>query len=249
MYWNTICFDLDNTLFSHEDAFEQAVQHTFYTMYQTNRTGDPFAEVDVKDWFRTFKYHSDLFWDYYEQNDWTHDEYRRKRFDETMEAFSLPCQKGDAERFHEQYEKVVADFCVPFEGVYHLLDRLQKEGIRLGIITNGRKVTQREKWKKLHLDTYIPEPHLIVSEEAAVEKPKREMFDYALQQLPGETAGCVFIGDSWELDVKGAVQAGWDAVFLNTRGEQRTTDDSPAAEHESFQETAHYLLRTLRLKG
>ncbi|SFP22073.1 HAD family hydrolase [Salibacterium halotolerans] len=249
MRWNTICFDLDNTLFSHEDAFEQAVKHTFYTMYQTGSTGNPFAEVDAKDWFRTFKYHSDLLWAYYEQNNWTHDEYRKKRFDETMKAFSLPYARGDAEQFHEQYEKVVADFCVPFEGVYELLDRLLKEGLRLGIITNGRTKTQRKKWQKLQLDSFIPESHLIVSEEAAVEKPEREMFDYALQQLQGETAGSLFIGDSWELDVQGAIHAGWDAVFLNTRGEERTTSDAPAAEHKSFQETARFLLQSLRLKG
>ncbi|MGY4690287.1 HAD family hydrolase [Salibacterium sp. K-3] len=249
MKWNTICFDLDNTLFSHESAFEKAVQYTFQTIYMPDGTEYPFAAVDVKSWFQTFKYHSDFYWGYFEDGNWTHDQYRKKRFDETMKAFDLPYQKGDAERFHKRYEDVVADFCVPFQGVHALLTILKEAGLRLGIITNGRIATQQKKLSRLGIDTFFPESHLIVSEKAGVEKPKKEIFDYALHQMQGDTSGALFIGDSWELDVAGSIHAGWDAVFLNTRGESRTTKDEPEAEHEAFQETARYLLRTLRLKG
>ncbi|MFZ4452030.1 HAD family hydrolase [Salibacterium aidingense] len=249
MRWNTVCFDLDNTLFSHEEAFERAIQYTFQSLYKNRRNKGKIPDVDVKDWFQTFKTNCDYYWDDFENNKLTREEYRKIRFDETMKAFGLPFQEGDAKQFHDQYEAVVARFSLPFNGLHHLLSCLRQAGIRLGIITNGKKETQTEKLKQLDVEKYIPLSHLIVSEEAGVEKPNKEIFDQALHKINGERKYALFIGDSWDLDVKGAIHAGWEAVFLNTRKEHKTSSETPAAECYSFQETSDFLLESLHLKG
>ncbi|WP_185819534.1 HAD family hydrolase [Salibacterium salarium] len=247
MRWTTICFDLDNTLFSHEAAFESAIQHTFQNKYlkQTELTN----EIDKKAWFDTFKKNSDYYWEDLEENKLTHDEYRKVRFDETMKAFGLPYHESDAKQFHDEYENVVVQYCAPYQGMHTLLRSLHQAGIKLGIITNGKQNTQERKIAQLETDTYIPPSHIIISEDVGIEKPDRRIFDHALNKMNGDRDRALFIGDSWELDVMGAIQAGWDAIFLNSRMEHKSSPDIPVAEHYDFLETTQFLLQSLDLKG
>ncbi|RSL30931.1 HAD family hydrolase [Salibacterium salarium] len=246
MRWNTICFDLDNTLFSHEKAFERAIQHTFENKYLKNKD---IPYVDKKQWFETFKRNCDYYWHKLEENKLTHDEYRKVRFDETMKTFGLPFGELDAKEFHDEYEDIVVQYSIPFQGMSQLLSSLYQADINLGIITNGRQKTQERKIKQLKTDDYIPRSQVIISEDVGIEKPDKGIFDYALNKINGDKSSALFIGDSWHLDVMGAIHAGWDAVFLNTRAETRSSSDIPVAEHYDFQETVQFLLQSLHLKG
>lgn len=91
---------------------------------------------------------------------------------------------------------------------------------QLHIITNGFETTQRQK---LHLcGLYDHFTHLITSEKSNSIKPNREIFDYA-RQLAGAGEGeCLMIGDALEIDVLGAMNAGWDAVYYNPSGTPHT---------------------------
>ncbi|MFB4164755.1 HAD family hydrolase [Alteribacillus sp. JSM 102045] len=250
MRWNTICFDLDNTLFSHEEAFEHAIMHTFEeTLKELNKSYDNLPPINIKEWFRTFKYNCDYYWGDFENNKMTHEEYRKIRFNKTMEAFGLPVGPKSAKQFHDQYEEVVVGYSVPFKGLHELLSTLNKTEIKLGIITNGKKETQERKVMQLEIEKYIPLEHVIVSEDAGAEKPEQEIFDHALEKINGEKYKALFIGDSWELDVQGAISAKWDAIFLNTRHEKRTDGYEPLTEHFTLSETAQFLYRSLHLKG
>ena len=53
------------------------------------------------------------------------------------------------------------------------------------------------------------------------EKPDRRIFDYAKTSMQLEDAEIWFVGDAYALDVKGAVNAGWNAVWMNRRGNMR----------------------------
>jgi len=52
---------------------------------------------------------------------------------------------------------------VPFNGVINLFDSIINKGAKIGIITDGRSVTQRNKIKSLSLDKYFD--IVIISEE------------------------------------------------------------------------------------
>ncbi|WP_158735103.1 HAD family hydrolase [Alteribacillus sp. YIM 98480] len=250
MLWNTICFDLDNTLFSHEEAFEHAIMHTFEeTLKELNQKYDDLPSINIKDWFRTFKYNCDYYWENFENNKLSHDAYRKVRYEKTMETFGLPVEPNSAKNFHDQYEEVVVGYSVPYKGLHELLNTLKDAKINLGIITNGKRETQERKVVQLDINKYIPFEHLIVSEDAGAEKPEKEIFDLALKKINGEENKALFIGDSWKLDVQGAIAANWDAIFLNTRNEKRTRGCPPFAEHFSLAETAQFLYRSLHLKG
>ncbi len=68
------------------------------------------------------------------------------------------------------------------------------------------------------LDKYISE--LVLSDDINVTKPDKRLFDYALQRVGGDAETTVMIGDNYDADILGAINAGWRTVFFNKRGEQ-----------------------------
>jgi putative hydrolase of the HAD superfamily len=50
---------------------------------------------------------------------------------------------------------------------------------------------------------------------AGVKKPHRDIFDFALSLANASREESIMIGDSYEADVIGAIEAGIEAVFFN----------------------------------
>lgn len=239
MRWSTICFDLDNTLYDHEKAFQKTIKAVFVSIRQQMNKEAPFVHEDK--WFEVFKYHCDLFWQEYEEGSLTQEQYRAKRYAETMHAFGLPSSRREALEFHQEYEQRLPEFSELFESVPGLLESLTKSNVRLGIITNGSEKLQKEKFYQLELDRWIDRRHLFISEMAEAPKPKAAIFDEALQLLDSREKRALFVGDSWAHDIKGAENAGWEAIYVNTRGEKAGPSAHPVKEFSEFNQAASYL--------
>lgn len=246
--WKKIFFDLDNTLYSHEYAFEKAIQDCYQDLVdEWIEKKISFKDVPLEDWFDVFKYFSDLFWITYEKKECTQVEYRRKRFLSTMQHFKLPCHASEADWFHEKYYDQANHYVQPYPGLYQLLQFLIDEKVELGIITNGRRKTQLEKFKKLRLYRYIKEENFYVSEELNLEKPDPTIFKQALGYEKPSNA--LFIGDTWEHDIVGAIEAGWQAIYLNTQNRPRTTAHQPLIELTQLTQILPYLISASKEDG
>jgi 5'-nucleotidase len=245
MRWQTICFDLDNTLFSHEEAFEKAIYFCFETLFKKYNYEN---KINLDDMFKVFKKNCDLYWDEYERGIITPKEYRRRRFLSTVSHYQMPFNYNDADEFHEHYYSIVDDFSEPYPKLYSLITTLVEASIKIGIITNGTVDTQYNKIKKLQLNNWIREDCIFISEEVNVAKPNREIFDLAKQKLHSKS-DYLFIGDSWEHDVVGSIEAGWDSIFLNTRNEERKTSHKPIEICSTLEEVAEIIYRENNLKG
>ena len=82
----------------------------------------------------------------------------------------------------------------------------------LGIITNGPSEHQWDKVRSLQAEKWIPHENIFVSAEL-------------------EDAEIWFVGDAYALDVEGAVNAGWNAVWMNRRKRE-----APESERQPEQE-------------
>mgnify|MGYP002084963818 FL=1 len=94
--------------------------------------------------------------------------------------------------------------------VAQLLGKLLESGCQLGIITDGRSLTQRNKIRALGLEKWINE--IVISEELGAEKPSPVGF----LQMQNRFASCqmVYVGDN---PTKGFVtpnRLGWITVCL-----------------------------------
>ena len=99
----------------------------------------------------------------------------------------------------------------PEPGAAACIRSLRQKGYFLGIASNMTLDWQMRKLEKIGLLPYF---HWIVSsEEAGIEKPHRGFFDLCLRYAGCGPQECVMVGDSLELDILGAENAGMRALW------------------------------------
>ena len=92
-----------------------------------------------------------------------------------------------------------------------VLDQLHQECV-LGIITDGRSLTQRNKMEALGLGAYIEHQNLHISEETGFDKPSLEPFRSLMKRYPD--SDYYYIGDNPTKDFVAPNQLGWTTVCL-----------------------------------
>ena len=95
---------------------------------------------------------------------------------------------------------------------------------KIGLITNGPSHIQRHKIERFGLAERMD--LLVVSEEFGVHKPDPAIFQHALAQLGVAADEALFVGDSLEHDLRGAMAAGLPFVWFNRYG-QTLPGDAP----------------------
>ena len=95
-----------------------------------------------------------------------------------------------------------------------LLEKLKRKKHPMGIITDGRSVTQRNKIEALKLNRYTS--HIIISEEFGEGKPSEKPFKYFMQVFGGHRY--VYIGDNYRKDFIAPNRLGWRTIALADNG-------------------------------
>ena len=120
--------------------------------------------------------------------------------------------------FLSHYREKVKSQVYPSEDLSNLLNTLKQRKIKLGIISNGILQDQIDVLERLNVTTYFDS--ILVSEELDIEKPEPEIFMISVQQLGLSENNVLYVGDKWESDIYGALNAGLQAAlsvqFRNT---------------------------------
>lgn len=102
------------------------------------------------------------------------------------------------------------------------LSKLKEEGFILGIITDGREITQKQKVEALELGKWIPLEMVVINEDKKYFKPNHWSFDKMMLKCfeKGVEADATFyyVGDNTEKDFLAPNQLGWDTVCLENNG-------------------------------
>jgi len=85
-------------------------------------------------------------------------------------------------------------------------------GYKLGIITDGRVISQKNKIESLGLRKYISEENCIISESFGYGKPSIEGYSFFFNKWG--TAKYYYVGDNISKDFIAPNQLGWDTVCL-----------------------------------
>ena len=118
-----------------------------------------------------------------------------------------------AKNMSDRFLDLLPTRTILFPHAIEILNYLTTKNYQLHLITNGFEKTQHSKLKYSGLDRYFTE--VITSEGSNSLKPNKAIFDYAFQKTGATPQESIMLGDSVDVDIIGAMNAGIDQVFIN----------------------------------
>ncbi len=122
-----------------------------------------------------------------------------------------------AERSANSYNAYRKKHLTLFPGARDVLLRLRAQGKALGLLTNGFSETHREKIALLQIGELFDA--IFIADEVGMLKPDPLLFAHACTELGVAPMYGAMVGDRYERDIRGALDAGMYAVWLNVRDE------------------------------
>ncbi|MFH1425053.1 MAG: TIGR02253 family HAD-type hydrolase [archaeon] len=187
-----IFFDIDNTLFYSREHSEHARKNAIQAMIKRGlKASEKEAYEELVKIVERLGSNSDA------------------HFNELVKKFNGVADWDIVTAGVVAYQEVAKYYLKPYSGVVRTLEELKKRGHRLGVISNGRSVKQREKLIKLGLQEFFEV--VVISEDIGVRKPEKEIFEKALELAKCSARDAIMVGDK-ESDIKPAKELGMVTV-------------------------------------
>lgn len=207
MKYKHLFFDLDHTLWDF-DANAKIALTEIYSFFNLEELGvKPFAEF-----YPHYLHHNDILWNRYHKGFITGEELKWKRMWRTLLEFKIADEKL-AKEMSAYFMEILPVKNLLFPHTIEILDYLREKKYGLHLITNGFEKTQWLKLRNSGLDPYFK--HIITSEASNSLKPCKEIFDYAMNKAGAFLSDSIMLGDNLDADIKGAMNAGMDCIFVN----------------------------------
>ena len=207
-----IFFDLDHTLWDFESNSKAAIAALF-----ARHDLNALVGTDADNFFIEYSRINDYYWTLFHKGEIDRDTLRYIRFRKSLEHFRCVIPEGLCDALALDYIELLPTQNHLLPGALETLDYLSGK-YELHLITNGFEKVQLQKIAKSGLQRYFK--HIVTSENAGYSKPQKEIFDYALKLSGGTLDNSIFIGDSPEADIQGAINAGMDHVHYNPMNKQ-----------------------------
>jgi len=225
---DVIFFDVDDTLFDQQEAHRRAL-HKIKNRYQV------FDGVDMDEIIQAFKEADrDAIEEF--RNSVPMKDLRWNRSERFLKKIGI--SEDFTETFHKQFYRIYPSIPVEIEGAKKLVDYLNSR-YELGILTNSTEEVQMKKLRALKLTEYFDK--FIFSEEVGSRKPDEEIFLHALGEVDKSGESCLYIGNSYRTDIKGAKKVGMRTGWLNRDGKQKEDGLEPDLEIRELSELIEIL--------
>ncbi len=207
MRYQHLFFDLDHTLWDFDSNSREALEDIYSSLSLKQAGVHDFSVFHTK-----YLAHNNRLWDKYRNGQIKVDELRWKR----MALVLLDFKIGDdvlARKMGNAFLEILPTKTLLFPDTVPILHYLRAKNYQLHLITNGFEKTQHHKLKSAGIDAFFQE--VITSEGSNSLKPHAEIFEYALLKTGAGKAESIMIGDTPEVDILGAINAGIDQVYVN----------------------------------
>lgn len=233
--YKAVFIDWDDTIGDFHGAAKLALQE----MYEKYHLSDYFASHE--EFVSLYKPHNIELWDQYGKDLVTKAFLRVDRFLwPLLHGSKVKGEKGKvkgenlcvlAEQMSEDFLHLTTKYFSLLPGAEELVRYLAKK-YPLTVVTNGFIEVQYEKFDKSGLRDCFA--HIVLSEEVGCQKPNPRIFEEALRMNGLQAEDVVMIGDSWNSDIQGAINAGIDQIWI-----RKSKDPLPEGQ------SATYLVQSL----
>jgi len=221
-----VFFDLDHTLWD----FDKNSALTFQKIFDLHQ-----VDIETGNFLRVYEPINLKYWKLYREEQIDKANLRYGRLKDTFDALNHHVEDELIHQLSIDYIEYLATFNHLFEGTIDLLNYLHPK-YELHIITNGFEEVQHKKMTLSNITHYFKT--ITNSEMAGVKKPNPLIFNHALQVAKAKPHESMMIGDSYEADILGALNVGYDAIFFNYNNE---TIDSNIKQVKDLLEIKMYL--------
>lgn len=146
------------------------------------------------------------------------------RFQKGFADVNYYITEREALRFNFHYQKMLYRLTLSKE-VKELLNFCKLNFDKIGIITNGPEIHQKNKIKKLKLTRWIDKDLEIISGIYKSDKPDLRLFEIAQEKSGASADQIIMIGDSQENDIIPAKKMKWKTIWLDLYSEDFTGAD------------------------
>lgn len=207
MKYQHLFFDLDHTLWDF-DANAKATLTDLYAVFELDKK----VAAPFEDFYRKYLYHNEILWDRYHNGLISAEDLKWKRMYRTLLDFKIGNEQLSKD-LSARFLDILPTKKILFPHTIEILEYLLAKKYTLHLITNGFEKTQWSKINNSGLSKYFT--HMITSEASNSLKPKKEIFEYALNKTGARLKESIMLGDNLEADIQGAINAGMDSVFVN----------------------------------
>lgn len=198
-----IFFDLDHTLWD----FDKNSNLTFIKIFKLNK-----LEIDIDVFLEAYHPINTNYWNLYRENKISKEKLRFYRLADTFKKLKIEVGDSMIRKLSFDYIDYLSDFNHLIPGAIEILEYLENK-YSMHIITNGFKEVQKKKLEKSTIAKYFKT--ITISEEVGYKKPSPIIFDYALKKANAINSNSLMIGDSYQVDILGAINVGVNAILFN----------------------------------
>ena len=208
--YKSLFIDLDDTVYD----FSAASRESFKESYDL---------LHYERYFNSFEQYMEIYepynlelWRIYGEGKITKAELNRRRYLHPLETVGVNDPQL-AEEFCHNALGLIPTKDKLIDGAIELLEYLRPKYC-MYILSNGFKELQSHKMRTAGIDRYFD--GLILSEDIGVNKPNRELYDYALQKSGSTVEESIMIGDMFDTDIAGAANIGMHQIYFNPKGKK-----------------------------
>ncbi|XP_075002762.1 N-acylneuraminate-9-phosphatase [Calonectris borealis] len=214
-----VFFDLDNTLVDTAAAGQRAIEEVINALQSKHRCGEGEARAICD------KVQAKLLRECHDPARTCITDLRISHWEEAIqETIGGEANRNLAAECYFLWKTTRLQHLTLAEDTRGMLTELRK-GVRLLLLTNGDRQTQREKIEACACQPYFDA--IVVGGEQKEEKPAPSIFHYCCDLLGVQPAECVMVGDSLDTDIQGGLNAGLKATVWLNKAAITPVDTSP----------------------
>lgn len=199
-------FDLDHTLWDYASNSGEALTEMFTTLKLEEIFRSPENLVS------TFTKHNDWVWGEYKNDRMTKSVLRTRRFELTLEDYGVNNPEF-ASQLNDIFLTIMPHKTTLIPGAWDLMEYLSSKNYKMYILTNGFTSIQIQKLSSSGLNKFVTK--MFSSEQIGYNKPKPQIFQWALKSANARKAESLMVGDELFVDIGGARKFGIDQVYYN----------------------------------